>query len=175
MKAGKEWKTAFRTRYGLYEYTVMPFGLTNAPATCQEMINDALRQYLDRFVIAYLDDIMIYSKTLEEHISHVSKVLECLNTRNLHLKPKKCEFHREEVDFLGFVVGRHGVRMDLEKLRAVKEWKPLVNIKEVQSFLGFMNYNRKFIKDYSTNAIPLTNLTKKDTPWVWGPIEEKSF
>jgi len=139
------------------------------------MINDALRQYLDRFVIAYLDDIMIYSKTLEEHISHVSKVLECLNTRNLHLKPKKCEFHREEVDFLGFVVGRHGVRMDPKKLRAVKEWKPLVNIKEVQSFLGFMNYNRKFIKDYSTNAIPLTNLTKKDTPWVWGPIEEKSF
>jgi len=99
----------------------MSFELTNVLATCQEMINDALRQYLNRFVIAYLDDIMIYSKTLKEHVNHVSKVLECLNARNLRLKPKKCEFHREEVDFLGFVVERHGVRMDLEKLRAIKE------------------------------------------------------
>jgi len=143
---------------------VMPFELTNASTTCQEMINDALRQYLDRFVIAYLDDIMIYSKILEEHVSHVFKVLECLNTRNLHLKPKKCEFHREEVDFLGFVVGRHEVRMDSKKLQAIKEWKPLINVKEVQSFLGFINYDRKFIKDYLANAISLTNLTKKDTP-----------
>jgi len=121
MKVGEEWKTAFRTRYKLYEYMVMSFGLTNASTTCQEMINDALRQYLDRFVIVYLDNIMIYSKTLEEHVSYVSKVLECLNMRNLHLKPKKCEFHREEVDFLGFVVGRHEVRMNLKKLRAIKE------------------------------------------------------
>jgi len=121
MKAREEWKTAFRTRYELYKYTIMPFGLTNASTTCQEMINDALRQYLDRFVIAYLDDIMIYSKTLKEHVSHVFKVLECLNMRNLHLKLEKCEFHREEVDFLEFVVGRHGVRMNPKKLRAVKE------------------------------------------------------
>jgi hypothetical protein len=100
---------------------VMPFGLTNASATCQEMINDALRQYLNIFVIAYLDDIMIYSITLKEHVQHVSQILECLNQRNLRLKPKKCEFHREEVDFLGFVVGRHGIRMNLEKIKAVKE------------------------------------------------------
>ena len=85
------------------------------------MINDALRQHLNRFVIAYLDDIIIYSKILKEHISHVFKVLKCLNKRNLYLKPKKCEFHRKEVDFLGFVVGRHGVRMDPKKLRAIKE------------------------------------------------------
>jgi len=85
------------------------------------MINDALRQYLDRFVIAYLDDIMIYSKILKEHVSHVFKILKCLNKRNLHLKSEKCEFHREEIDFLEFVVRRHGVRMDLEKLRAIKE------------------------------------------------------
>ncbi len=100
---------------------MMPFELTNVPTTCQEMINDALRQYLDRFVIAYLDDIMIYSKTLKEHVSHVFKVLECLNKRNLHLKSKKCEFHQEEVDFLEFVVERHGVRMNSKKLRAIKE------------------------------------------------------
>jgi len=121
MKAEEEWKTAFRTRYELYEYMVMPFELTNAPATCQEMINDALRQYLDIFVIAYLDDIMIYSTTLKEHVQHVSQILECLNKRDLRLKPEKCEFHREEVNFLEFVVGRHGIRMNSEKIKAIKE------------------------------------------------------
>jgi len=100
---------------------VMLFGLTNASTTCQEMINDALRQYLDIFVIAYLDDIMIYSTTLEEHVQHVSQVLECLNKRDLRLKLEKCEFHREEVDFLGFVVERHGIRMDSKKIKAIKE------------------------------------------------------
>ena len=99
----------------------MSFELTNASTTCQEMINDALRQHLDQFVIVYLNDIMIYSKILEKHVSHVSKVLECLDMRNLHLKPKKCEFHREEVNFLGFVVERHEVRMNPKKLRAIKE------------------------------------------------------
>jgi len=175
MKVEEEWKIAFRTRYKLYEYTMMPFGLTNASTTCQEMINDALRQHLDQFVIAYLNDIMIYSKILKEHVNHVSKVLECLDMRNLHLKSKKCEFHQEEVDFLEFVVGRHGVRMDPKKLRAIKEWKSPINVKEVQFFLGFINYNRKFIRDYFAKAISLTNLTKKDTPWTWRPIEEKSF
>ncbi len=142
---------------------MMSFELTNASTTCQEMINDALRQHLNRFVIAYLDDIMIYSKILKEHVSYVFKVLKCLNKRNLHLKPKKCEFHQEEVDFLGFVVRRHEVRMNSKKLRAIKEWKPPINVKKVQSFLGFMNYNKKFIKDYFVNAILLTNLTKKKT------------
>jgi len=110
---------------------VMSFELTNASTTCQEMINDALRQYLDIFVIAYLDDIMIYSTTLEEHVQHVSQILECLNRRDLRLKPKKCEFHREEVDFLGFVVGRHEIRMDLEKIRAIKEWSTSTDVKDI--------------------------------------------
>jgi hypothetical protein len=100
---------------------IMSFGLTNASTTCQEMINDALRQYLNIFVIAYLNDIMIYSITLKKHVQHVSQVLECLNKRDLRLKPKKCEFHREEVDFLEFVVKRHGIRMNPEKIKAVKE------------------------------------------------------
>jgi len=100
---------------------VMSFGLINASTTCQEMINDALRQYLDIFVIAYLNDIMIYLTTLKKHVQHVSQVLECLNKRDLRLKPKKCEFHREEVDFLGFVVGRHEIRMDPKKIQAIKE------------------------------------------------------
>jgi len=163
MKAREEWKTAFRTRYELYKYTIMSFGLTNASITCQKMINDALRQHLNRFVIAYLNDIMIYSKILKEHVSHIFKILECLNRRNLHLKLKKCEFHQEEVDFLEFVVRRHEVRMNSEKLQAVKEWKSSISIKEVQFFLNFMNYNKKFIKNYFVNAISLTNLTKKNT------------
>ncbi len=100
---------------------IMSFGLINAPTTCQEMINDALRQYLNIFVIAYLDDIMIYLITLKKHVQHVPQVLECLNKRNLRLKPKKCEFHREKVDFLGFVVERHGIRMNSKKIKAVKE------------------------------------------------------
>jgi len=99
----------------------MSFELTNASTTCQKIINDALRQYLDRFVIAYLNDIMIYSNILKEHVDHVFKVLECLDKRNLYLKSKKCEFHRKEVDFLEFVVKRHEVRMNLKKLRAIKE------------------------------------------------------
>jgi len=99
----------------------MSFELINVSTTCQEIINDALRQYLNRFVIAYLNDIIIYSKILKKHVSHVFKVLECLNRRNLHLKSKKCEFHQKEVDFLKFVIRRHEVRMNLEKLRAIKE------------------------------------------------------
>jgi hypothetical protein len=100
---------------------VMPFELINVSTTCQEMINDALRQYLDIFVIAYLDDIMIYSTTLKEHVQHVFQILECLNKRDLRLKSEKCEFHREKVDFLEFVVGRHGIRMNSEKIKAIKE------------------------------------------------------
>ncbi len=99
----------------------MSFELTNASTTCQEIINDALRQYLDQFIIAYLNDIIIYSKILKEHVSYVFKILKCLNRRNLHLKLKKCEFHQEEVDFLEFVVERHEVRINLKKLRAIKE------------------------------------------------------
>ncbi len=100
---------------------MMSFELTNASTTCQEMINDALRQHLNRFVIAYLDDIMIYSKILKEHVSHIFKVLKCLDTRNLHLKSKKCEFYQKEIDFLEFVVGRHEIRINPKKLRAIKE------------------------------------------------------
>jgi hypothetical protein len=110
---------------------IMPFGLTNASATCQEMINDALRQYLDIFVIAYLNDIMIYLITLKEHVQHVSQVLKCLNKRDLRLKPEKCEFHREEVDFLEFVVRRHEIRMDSEKIKAIKEWPTSIDVKDI--------------------------------------------
>jgi len=116
----------------------MSFGLINAPATCQKMINDALRQYLNIFVIAYLDDIMIYLIMLKEHVQHVSQILKCLNERNLRLKSEKCEFHREKVDFLGFVVERHGIRMNSKKIKAVKEWLTPIDVKDIQAFIEFV-------------------------------------
>jgi len=175
MKEGEEWKTAFRTRYGHYEYTVMPFGLTNAPATCQMMVNDALRQYLDLCVVAYLDDILVYSETEAEHTQHVKKILECLQNYNLQLKPEKCEFHKHEVTFLGYVVGRHGIKMEPAKIQSIEEWPLPKNVKEVQGFLEFANYNRQFIEGYSKKALPLTSLTKKDTPFHWGSKEQQAF
>ena len=175
MRAGEEWKTAFRTRYGHYEYMVMPFGLTNASATYQEMINDALREHLNVFVIAYLDDILIYSKTLNEHKQHVRAMLQCLEGRQLLLKPEKCEFHKSEVEFLGFVIGTQGVRMDPTKIKAIKDWPQSTNVKEVQAFLGFVNYNRKFIKNYFKKVIPLINLTTKNKPWIWEYSKQQAF
>ncbi len=175
MKEGEEWKTAFRTRYGLYEYLVMPFGLTNAPATCQELVNNVLRVHLDKTVVAYLDDILVYSKTLEEHIRHVTEVLECLRKADLRLKPEKCEWHKEEVEFLGFVVGRKGVKMSNKKIQVVKDWPKPTTVKGIQEFLGFVNFNRRFIKDYSKKALPLTKLTRKDTPFKWEKEQDDAF
>lgn len=175
MKEGEEWKTAFRTRYGHYEYLVMPFGLTNAPATCQALINNVLRAHLDITVVAYLDDILVYSKTLEEHITHVREVLTRLRTASLLLKPEKCEWHKEEVTFLGFRVGRNGVKMDEAKIQVVKDWPTPTTVKGIQEFLGFVNFNRRFIKDYSKKALPLTKLTRKDTPFTWGREQDDAF
>jgi transposase InsO family protein len=175
IKKGEEWKTAFRTRYGHYEYTVMPFGLTNAPATFQELINNVLRAHLDIFVVAYLDDILVYSENEEDHVEHVRTVLRCLSKYNLRVKPEKCKFHKKEVDFLGYIVGVDGVRMSEEKIKVVKEWPQPKTVKEIQSFLGFLNFNRQFIKDYSKIAIPLTKLTRKDTPFEWSKEAEDAF
>jgi hypothetical protein len=175
VKEGEEWKTAFRTRYGHYEYLVMPFGLTNAPATCQTLINNVIRAHLDRTAIAYLDDILVYSESEEEHKKHVNEILECLSRFELKLKPEKCEFHRTTVTFLGFIISTEGIRMDNEKIKAVQEWPKPRNVKEVQQFLGFVNYNRRFIQGYSKEAKPLTELTKKDRQWAWNDKEERAF
>jgi hypothetical protein len=141
MKKGEEWKTAFRTRYGYYEYTVMLFGLTNAPATCQALVNNVLREHLDIFVIAYLDDILIYSRSEEEHRKHVRTVLKLLQQHSLLVDPDKCKWHQEEVEFLGCIVGKNGVKMSSEKIRVVKDWPTPTTVKEVQAFIGFVNFN----------------------------------
>ena len=175
MKTRKEWKTTFRTRYEHYEYTIMSFELINASTTCQEMINDALREHLNVFVIAYFDDILIYSKTLKKHEQHVKTMLRCLKQRQLLLKLEKCEFHQFNVEFFEFVMRIEEVRINSIKLKAIKKWSKSTNVKEVQAFLGFVNYNRKFIKDYSKKVIPLINLTIKDKPWDWRNKEQQTF
>ena len=176
MRPGEEWKTAFRTRYGHYEYMVMPFGLTNAPASCQEMVNDVLSKFLDVTVIAYLDDILIYTTgSIERHIRDVQAVLRAMNEWNLKVNPTKCEFHKHEVEFLGFIVGTNGIKIDPSKTESVRQWPQPKTVRDIQSFLGLTNYNRKFIKDYSKLALPLTSLTQKDKPFTWGKAQQQAF
>ena len=175
IKEGEEWKTAFRTRFGLYEYLVMPFGLTNAPATFQAYINNVLRKYLDVFVVVYLDDILVYSKTYEDHVKHVKQILTAMKDANLRIKPEKTEFHKHEVNFLGYIVGRDGLKMDSKKIEAITSWPKPNNVKEVQSFLGFANFYRQFIEGYSRIAAPLTSLTKKDQEFLWTAEAEQAF
>lgn len=175
MKEGEEWKTAFRTKYGLYEYLVMPFGLTNAPATFQAFINNVLRDYLDDFVVVYLDDILIFSKTLEEHRKHVHAVLEKLEKADLRVSPDKSAFHKQEVEFLGFVIRPNEIRMDPAKITSIKEWPTPKNVKDIQSFLGFGNFYRRFIQGYSAIVNALTKLTRKDIPFAWRQEQQRAF
>ena len=175
MKEGEEWKTAFRTRYGHFESLVMPFGLTNAPATFQAYINDALRPILDRFCTAYLDDILIYSESEEQHIEHVKQILEALMKAGLQVKPQKCEFHTNNVEYLGFIITTEGLRMDPAKITTIIEWPIPKKLRDVRSFLGFGNFYRRFIQGYSHLARPLTQLTKKGTPFGWSDLCQATF
>ncbi|KAH7551973.1 reverse transcriptase [Bipolaris maydis] len=176
IKEGHEWMTAFKTKYGLFEYTVMPFGLTNAPATFQSVINNALHEYLGIFVTAYLDDVLVYSSgTREEHVEHVKKVLRKLKEYKLYLQPGKCEFHTQETEFLGFIISTEGVKMNPKKIQTVQEWPKPNTVKDVQSFLGFANYYRKFIKDYSKITAPLTEITKKEIGFKWEQEHQEAF
>ena len=175
IKEGDEWKTAFRTHKGHYEYLVMPFGLTNAPATFQAYINNVLREYIDDFVCVYIDDILIYSRTEEEHVEHVRKVLHALNKYNLRLKPSKSEFHVQRVKFVGCVITPNGVEVDPEKVERVKEWPIPASVKEVQSFHGFANYYRQFIRNFSQIAAPLTRLMTKKESFSWTEEAQKAF
>jgi len=165
IKEGDEWKTAFRTRWGLFESLVMPFGLTNAPATFQHFINDVLRPWLDHFCTAYLDDVLIYSESLREHQQHVRTILKALQAAGLYVKVEKCEFHVQKIEYLGLVITTEGLEMDPAKIETVQLWPLPEKLKDVQAFLGFANFYRRFIKDYSKIVQPLTALTKKNTPF----------
>ena len=174
IKQGEEWKTAFRTRYGLFEYLVMPFGLTNAPATFQSMINDVLRPYLDVFVVVYLDDILIFSDNQEQHVQHVTTVLEALSQHDLYVKAEKCDFHVTSTEFLGYNISPSGITMAKDKVQAIKDWPTPKSKHDVQVFLGFCNFYRRFIENFSKLAKPLYLLTG-NVSFNWSEQANDSF
>ncbi|KAJ8507306.1 hypothetical protein ONZ45_g10310 [Pleurotus djamor] len=175
IKEGDEWKAAFRTSRGLFEPLVMFFGLTNSPATFQGMMNDLFRELItEGVVIIYLDDILIYTKDREEHRRVLKRVLQILKENKLYLRPEKCEFEQTKVEYLGVLVSEGKVEMDPAKVAGVREWPAPRNVTELQSFVGFVNFYRRFVRDFSHIARPLFNLTSaKD--WHWTEVEQAAF
>ncbi|KAE8689004.1 Detected protein of unknown function [Hibiscus syriacus] len=172
---GDEPKTACVTRYGSYEFLVMPFGLTNAPTTFCTLMNKVLQPFLDQFVVVYLDDIVIYSKTLDEHIQHLRQVFQVLRENELYVKEEKCSFAQKKVPFLGHIIGGGTIQMDKNKIRVIENWEPPTKVTELRSFLGLANYYRRFVKDYSRITTPLTELLKKEKPWAWDQTCQEAF
>ncbi|WRX07781.1 Reverse transcriptase domain - like 2 [Theobroma cacao] len=168
-------KTAFRTRYGHYKFLVMSFGLTNAPAAFIDLMNWVFKPYLDKFVVVFIDDILIYSKSREEHEQHLKIVFQILREHQLYAKFSKCEFWLESVAFLGHVVSKHGVQVDPKKVEAVEKWPRPTSVTEIKSFLGLASYYRHFVKDFSKIVAPLTKLTCKDINFEWSDTYEDSF
>ncbi|CCO37539.1 Retrotransposable element Tf2 155 kDa protein type 2 [Rhizoctonia solani AG-1 IB] len=175
VKEGDEWKTAFRTKYGLFETLVMPFGLSGAPGAFQAMMNEVFQDLLDVTVIIYLDNILIFSQNPAEHENHVKEVLRRLQEMQLFCKGSKCEFHRTTVEYLGIIVSDKGFSLDKLKIQAVQEWPTPTTVKQVQSFLGFANFVRRFVANFSQIARPLHNLVKKEVKWQWTDKEESAF
>jgi len=166
IKEGDIPKTAFVTRYGQYEFTVMSFGLTNAPAYFMNLMNKTFMEELDKFVVVFIDDILIYSRSAEEHAQHLRIVLEKLQSHQLYAKFSKCEFWLEKVSFLGHVLTAEGVAVDPEKVEAVSSWRQPTSVSEIRSFLGLASYYRRFIPDFSNIAKPMTELLKKDKKFI---------
>ena len=162
-------KTAFRTRYGHYEFMVMPFGLTNAPAVFMDLMNRMCKPYLDKFVIVFIDDILIYSKSKSAHEQHLRQILGLLKDEKLYAKFSKCELWLKEVQFLGHIISEKGIHVDPTKIKTIKNWNTPKSPTEVRSFLGLAGYYRRFILNFSKIALPLTFLTHKDKPYLWGP------
>ena len=163
------------SRYGSFEYLVMPFGLCNAPATFQRIRNTILRDGLDKFVLVFLDDILVYSRTREEHVQHLRSILSRLRSEKFYGRLAKCDFFRTEVEYLGFDVGAYGIKPLLSKIRAIAEWPTPECTRDVRSFVGMTNSYRKFVSWFSETASPLTDLTKKDRKFEWGPKKEEAF
>jgi hypothetical protein len=169
-------KTAFRTCYDHFEYTVMPFGVRNAPAVFQHMANDIFRDFLDIFIIVYLDDyILIYSKNQEEHEIHVHQTLQRLREYGLHAKLEKFSFDQNQVEFLGYIVSSSGIPMDPTKVQTILDCKTSQSVRDIQCFLGFANFYHKFIIDYSNIVLSLTQLTQKDQVFIWSTNENSVF
>jgi hypothetical protein len=160
-------KTTFSTRYGLYEFLVMSFGLTNAPAYFMYLMNSVFMPDLDKFVVVFIDDILVYSKNEDEHTEHLHIVLQRLRDHRLYAKLSKCEFWLREIKFLGHTISQDGISVDPEKVQEVMDWKPPTTVRQIQSFLGLAGYYRRFIPDFSRIAKPMTELLKKGVKYNW--------
>ena len=175
IRKGDEWLTAFRSRFGHFEYLVVPFGLANAPAAFQHMMNDIFKQGLDIFIVIYLDDILIFSRSLDEHQHHVTFVLKLLRKHRLYAKLEKCSFHTTSIEFLGFMISPAGITMAPSKTKDILSWPAPRSVIELQSFLGFANFYRKFIFNFSSITTPLTDLTKKNVKFNWSSAHQLAF
>ncbi|GJV35871.1 putative reverse transcriptase domain-containing protein [Tanacetum coccineum] len=168
-------KTAFRTRYGHYEFQVMPFGLTNTPAAFMDLINRACKPYLDKFVIVFIDDILIYSKDEKEHKEHLKAILELLKKEQLYAKFSKCEFWIPKVQFLGHVIDSRGIHVDPAKIEFIKDWASPRSPTEIRQFLGLAGYYRRFIEGFLKIVKSMTKLTQKGIKFDWDEKEENAF
>ncbi|XP_042444041.1 uncharacterized protein LOC122029161 [Zingiber officinale] len=175
IKEGDEWKTAFKTKQGLYEWLVMSFGLTNAPSTFMHLMNHVLCAFIGKFVVVYFDNILIYSKSLHDHIDNLKCVLEALRHEKLFANLKKCSFCADKVVFLGFVVSSRGMEGDEEKVKVIREWPTPSTITEVRSFHGLAGFYRRFVPNFSTITAPLTKIIKNNIGFKWGEAQEKAF
>nr|GFA82005.1 putative reverse transcriptase domain-containing protein [Tanacetum cinerariifolium] len=168
-------KTAFRMRYGHFEFTIIPLGLTNAPAVFMDLMNWVYKLYLDKFVIVFIDDILIYSMIKEDHEVHLKLVLELLKNERLYAKFSKCKFWLQGVHLLGHMVNHNRIHVDPSKIKAVKNWKALTTPSEIRSFLGLAGYYQHFIVNFSKISKPLTSLTQKNKKYEWGAEQEEAF
>ncbi|GKF06911.1 putative reverse transcriptase domain-containing protein [Tanacetum coccineum] len=168
-------KTAFRTRYGHYEFQVMPFGLTNAPVVFMDLMNRVCKPYLDKFVIVFIDDILIYSRNEKEHEEHLKTIMELLKKEELYAKFSKCEFWINTVKFIRYVIDSSGIHIDTTKIEAVKNWASLTTPSKIRQFLGLAGYHRRFIEGFFKIAKPMTKLTQKNQKFDWGEEQEEAF
>ena len=175
IKRGDEWKTAFRSKFGSFEYNVIPFGLSNAPSAFQFFMNDIFSDLLGVTVLIYLDDILIFSDNQDDHAQHVKEVLQRLRDHNLTINPTKCSFDLSEVDFFGLIVSKDGIKMDPTKVEAIINWPTPTSVRDIQVFIGFANFYRRFIKNFSSIIEPLLYLTRKTTIFNWNDSSQQAF
>ena len=176
IREGDEWKTTFKTNTGLYEWLVIPFGLTNAPSIFMRLMNEVLKEFIGKFFIVYLDDILVFNKTREEHVRHLNLVMKKLHEEKLLIDLKKCFFMKKELIYLGFVISREGLKMDPEKLKAISDCSFPRNVFEVRSFHGLASFYRKFIRNFSGICAQILDTVKKEKqPFKWTVAVEKGF
>lgn len=171
---GDEWKTAFKTKEGLYEWLVMPFGLSNAPSTFMRLMNHVLKPFLGRFIVVYFDDILVYSQSMEDHQTHLVQLFQVLDQEKLYGNLEKCEFFTKQVNFLGYLVTDQGIQVDEKKVQAIRDWPVPQSIQQVRSFHGLASFYRRFIKNFSTIVAPMTDITRFKI-FKWTPQAQRAF